>query len=249
MNAPSSSPPVAYVLPRPHSDVEYVTIPAGPLGPAGGFNGPAAAPVTPVAAAPGPATPPGPNVTSGPIPTARPVPAPATLAADGSAGDHASPLSAGPMQWVYGSPNVEPSRLSPAHARSLLATTVPHPDASAPAQGSDARPDDAAALPSPHGADLIAEVLPVVGDSLEKGLDEFVRQLESVDVAGLVTHGPAPIVVASAAVLSAAASAIVVREIVRRRQSRRRGLRIVDSLGREFALSFPELPRSWSEKR
>jgi hypothetical protein len=104
-------------------------------------------------------------------------------------------------------------------------------------------------VPSPRGADLIAEALPFVGDSLERSLDAFVRQLREVDVAGLGAGGPMPIMIASVAVLGAATSVVVMREIVRRRSARGRGLRVVDSLGRDFALSFPELPRSWSERR
>ena len=83
----------------------------------------------------------------------------------------------------------------------------------------------------------------------KESLDEFVRQLEAVNVAGLVSRGPAPLVIVSVAVLSTAASALVVREAVRRRSGRGRGVRMVDHLGRELALSFPELPRSWSERR
>ena len=118
---------------------------------------------------------------------------------------------------------------------------------------SPAGPDSVAsgrdgAAPLPRGADLIAEALPLAGDSLERSLEEFVRQLRAVNVAGIVTEGPTPIVVAAVAIAGAAASAVVVREVVRRRGGRGKGLRMVDSLGRELALSFPELPRSWSQK-
>ncbi len=251
MNASPWSSPVSYLLPRPHWEaVDYGTMLTSPLGPSGGFNGPVAPGMTPASATAAPATVLGPGTQSAPIPSAQPVQPSGTLVADGTVGDHAGPFAVGPLPRVFGGMNVEPSRPIPTHGRPILATTLPHPTSSpAPTREADLGPGAAPAIPSPHGADLIAEALPMVGDSLEKGLEEFVRQLESVDVAGLVARGPAPIAVASAAVLGAAASAIVVREIVRRRSARGRGLRVVDSLGREFALSFPELPRSWSENR
>jgi hypothetical protein len=96
---------------------------------------------------------------------------------------------------------------------------------------------------------LIAEALPFVGHSLEESLNDLVRQLEAVDMTGLVRGGPTPMVVASVTVLTAATSALVVREVLRRRSARGRGVRMMDHLGRELALSFPELPRSWSERR
>lgn len=143
---------------------------------------------------------------------------------------------------------------------SRLALTARRSTPSSPARPdldpADVSPDGAAvfpdeAPPSPRGADLIAEVLPLAGESLQRGLEDFVRQLEAVDVAGIVTQGPTPLVAATLAVAGAAASAVVVREVVRRRAVRRGrdGLRIVDPLGRELALSFPELPRSWSQRR
>jgi hypothetical protein len=64
-----------------------------------------------------------------------------------------------------------------------------------------------------------------------------------------VTDPRAPMVVAALAMVTTAATAMVAREVVRRRSARGRGLRLLDPLGRELALSFPELPRSWSEKR
>jgi hypothetical protein len=143
----------------------------------------------------------------------------------------------------------DPSRGAQASLHAVLATTSSHPDLASSSSGSDAgAPGRDGAAPLPRGADLIAEALPLAGDSLERSLEDFVRQLRAVDVAGIVTEGPTPIVVAAVAIAGAAASAVVVREVVRRRAGRGKGLRTVDSLGRELALSFPELPRSWSEK-
>jgi hypothetical protein len=133
---------------------------------------------------------------------------------------------------------------------STVATPRPHPVVSS---SSTAVPQDRSgpeeAIPSPRGADLIAEAISFLGDSLERSLDDFVRQLREVDVVGLGARGPAPIVVVSVALLSAAASAVATREIVRRRSARRHGPCVVDSSERELALSYPELPRSWSQRR
>jgi hypothetical protein len=137
----------------------------------------------------------------------------------------------------------------------LTHTVMPTRSAGASRVDDGGAPDAAAPVveessPTPRGADLIAEALPLAGDALERGLDEFVRQLEAVDVAGIVTQGPTPLVVATLSAAGAAASAMVVREIARRRGLRRTDgrFRIVDPLGRELGLSFPELPRSWSER-
>ena len=99
-----------------------------------------------------------------------------------------------------------------------------------------------------HGADLIADALPIAGESLEHSLDEFVRQLETVDVAGIVTRGPTPASYATFAVTGLAALAIATREVTRRRFRSARQFRVLDPVGRELALSFPELPRGWSSR-
>ncbi len=140
---------------------------------------------------------------------------------------------------------VQSGRLDNPLGRSILATTSSHSEPS-PTADQDAAMTlrDAASL-LPRGADLIAEALPFARGSLEDSLNEFVRQLEAADVSG----GPSPVVVASLTILTTAASVLVVREVVRRRSVRVRGVRVIDHLGRELALSFPELPRSWSERR
>jgi hypothetical protein len=130
----------------------------------------------------------------------------------------------------------------------LVATTLSQVGPASPSSEPNTAAERHEATPLPRGADLIAEALPFAGDSLERSLEDYVRQLKAVDVGGIVTHGPTPIVVASIAIAGAAASAVIVREVVRRRTARRNGPRLFDSHGRELALSFPELPRSWSEK-
>lgn len=102
---------------------------------------------------------------------------------------------------------------------------------------------------TPHGADLIVEMLPIARGSLEEALDQFVRQLDHLDAGLLEATGPAPIVVFSLTLLSTAASAEMARRYVRRKTSLKRGILAVDSSGRPLTLGFPELPGSWSERR
>jgi hypothetical protein len=167
---------------------------------------------------------------------------------DSSRAEH--PASAvGPASRTDARGAVQAGRLDNPLGRSILTTTFSHSGLISTADFDAALAHRDAASLLPRGADLIAEALPFARGSLERSLDEFVRQLEGVDVAGLVRGGPSPVVVASLAALSTAASALVVREIVRRRSVRGRGVRMMDHLGRELALSFPELPRSWSERR
>jgi hypothetical protein len=165
--------------------------------------------------------------------------------ADAAGGDRTIALATGSVTRGV---NIPPRAANLGGA--LVATTLSQVEPASPSSApgtSTTDLDDAA--PLPRGADLIAEALPFAGDSLERSLEDFVRQLKAVDVGGIVTQGPTPIVVASIALAGAAASAVVVREVVRRRTARRNGPRVFDSRGRELALSFPELPRSWSEKR
>jgi hypothetical protein len=172
-------------------------------------------------------------------------PHPIASDADGSVGDRTVSMAmSSPSRGV-----VDPARGTQVLGRGVLATTLSHPErASSSSEPEMATLGADEAAPLPKGADLIAEALPFAGDSLERSLEEFVQQLRSVDVAGIVTQGPTPIVVGSLAIAGAAASAMVVQEVVRRRAGRGRGIRMTDSLGRELALSFPELPRSWSDK-
>lgn len=161
----------------------------------------------------------------------------------------APPIAAASVSHSDGRASLDLSRQGGASGRSTFATTqthtvmLPAAEAVATSGGSEEAPL------SPLGADLIAEAFPFAGDSLVPSLDAFVRQLEEVDVTGLVARGPAPILVTSLTVLGTAASALAAREMLQRRGGRGRRLRVVDSLGRELALSFPELPRSWSQRR
>ena len=104
-------------------------------------------------------------------------------------------------------------------------------------------------LPSPRGADLIFEALPMARGSLEAALDRFVHQLDELDAGLLDARGPAPIVVFSLSLAAAAASAEMARRYVRRKSNLKRGILAVDPSGRQLTLGFPELPGSWSERR
>ncbi|MHB1556880.1 MAG: hypothetical protein ACYC61_05290 [Isosphaeraceae bacterium] len=185
------------------------------------------------------------------------VPGPPAQPATPTAADpgHATHLAAAPPSAIAalsrpdGRVSLDLSRQGGAPGRSMLATTQTH-SVMLPVVEAVATPGGPEEAPvSPLGADLIAEAFPFAGDSLERSLDAFVRQLEEVEVVGLGVRGPAPILVSSLSVLGTAASALVVFEMLQRRGGRGKRIRVVDSLGRELALSFPELPRSWSQRR
>ena len=126
------------------------------------------------------------------VPTAVPVAAQLGFVTDseGPGGDRAAPgFASGHRVDTRGM--VEPGRLAPSAGRSVLATTLSHSLLVPTSVGTDAvspRTDEAA--PEPRGADLIAESLPFAGDSLERSLDDFIRQLEEVDVAAPWAAGP-----------------------------------------------------------
>lgn len=200
--------------------------------------------------APGPAGPFALAASTGmPGPPAQPA---TSGAADPGHAPHLAPalsIAAAALSHFDSRASLDLSRQGGTSGRFTFATTQTHTvmlrvvEAAATPVGSEE------ARPSPLGADLIAEAFPFAGDSLVPSLDAFVRQLEEVDVTRLVARGPAPIFVTSLSVLGTAASALVARELLQRRGGRGRRLRVVDSGGRDLALSFPELPRSWSQRR
>ena len=101
---------------------------------------------------------------------------------------------------------------------------------------------------SPRGADLIAEALPFDRASLEAALDQFVRQLDELDIRRLTARGPAPIAVFVLTALGSAASMEFARRFWRRRLLIAKGIPVGDPVVREIPLGFPELPGSWSER-
>jgi hypothetical protein len=205
----------------------------------------------------------GPQVTAAPGTTAA---NPGPGAAVSSVGN--APLQAGPLRDVHdvyadhsasSSPVMEvmiglgngqlgrDSRLrGPSRNPNLVAYA-----ALSPALDSDARAPDGPieSIPLPHGADLIVEGLPMVRESLDVALDQFVRQLDELDAALLDVRGPAPIIGFALSLLAAAASAEVARRYLRRKTSLKRGILAIDPSGRQVTLGFPELPGSWSERR
>jgi hypothetical protein len=161
------------------------------------------------------------------------------------------PASTNPgMEELTGLANARAGRVSGPRGHSSSPVPIDHaalrpasdfevPDADRPVES----------VPSPLGADLIVEGLPMARESLEAALSQFVRQLDDLDAALLDVRGPGPIVAFSLSLLSAAASAEMARRYVRRKSSAKRGVLAVDPSGRQLTLGFPELPRSWSERR
>jgi hypothetical protein len=232
MNGPQSS--VFFILMMNRSDTpEPGASPAAPLNPTAGPGGPAmAAPVS--AISPAAATLGSPQGVLA-LPAQSPAQAgePESPMVDHTPSPAGGPSPRGDLRGI-----VAPARAAVGSGHALL-TSSPHPEAWDAME--DLRVVD---VPGPRGADLIAEALPLAGESLQRSLEEFVRQLESVDV----THGPTTAVAVTLAVAGAVASAVAAQEVIRRRSRSRGGIRLVDSRGRELALCFPELPRSWSKR-
>jgi hypothetical protein len=119
------------------------------------------------------------------------------------------------------------------------------------------RPAAVAAVPAagegtkdlvPQGADLITAALPFDRASLEAALDQFVRQLDELDIRRLVARGQASLVVFVMTALGSAAAMEFARRFWRRRLLVAQGIRVGNPVVREIPLGFPELPGSWSEK-
>ncbi len=104
-------------------------------------------------------------------------------------------------------------------------------------------------IAEPRGADLIAKAIPFARESLEQALEQFVDQLDDLDLGLLGTRGPAPIVMFSVAAITTAASAELARRYVQRKNTLGRAILAVETSGRQLTLGFPELPGSWSERR
>jgi hypothetical protein len=100
----------------------------------------------------------------------------------------------------------------------------------------------------PQGADLIAAALPFDRASLEAALDQFVRQLDGLDIRRLVARGQASLIVFVMTALGSAAAMEFARRFWRRRLLVAQGIRVGDPVVREIPLGFPELPGSWSER-
>jgi hypothetical protein len=248
MNAPPVNSFPMFAMMRGRSDpFEGGTSPAGPLIATPSVNGPGAQAIAPLAtnvsAVTAGAVSALPAAQGGVVPRGQLA---VTADSEPHGGDPGAALAVGSLARGDGRGTVDPGRPASSPGQSVPATALSHSVLRPAGTRDSSSADGGRAELLPRGADLIAEALPFVGDSLEQSLDAFVRQLKEVDVAA---GGPAPIVVATLAALGTATVAVAVQGIVRRRSSRGGGIRMVDSLGRELALSFPELPRSWSEKR
>ena len=104
-------------------------------------------------------------------------------------------------------------------------------------------------IAEPRGADLIAKAIPFARESLEQALEQFVDQLDDLDLGLLGTRGPAPIVMFSVAAITTAASAELARRYVQRKSTLSRAILALENSGRRLTLGFPELPGCWSERR
>jgi hypothetical protein len=252
LSVPTGLPQLVSISPRDHLNAsETSAIFAAPLivAPAAGGSGVVALAALDSASAAAPAAG-GPAAQIVPAVAAVAGPSASTIVPDGSGGSRIIAAMSGAVARVDANVVADPARVPRSSGRHVLASTLHHNlPASLPARPEPAAGREADSPPSPKGADLVAETLPLVGDSLDRNLDEFVRLLAAGEVAALASDGRTPIVVGALAMLSAAASAVMVREVVRRRSMRGSGPRLLDPLGRELALSFPELPRSWSETR
>ncbi len=99
-----------------------------------------------------------------------------------------------------------------------------------------------------QGADLITAAVPFDQASLEAALDQFVRQLDDLDIRRLAAGGPAPIAVGVLTAAGTAASLELARRFWRRRRLVAQGIAAGYPVLREIPLGFPELPGSWSER-
>jgi hypothetical protein len=104
-----------------------------------------------------------------------------------------------------------------------------------------------AVLPNPHGADLIANVLPCDRGALDRAIEQFFKQVDEPDGSGAGGQGGARIVFLSAALAGSFAGLDIVR---RRWRHWKAGndFRVRDSLGAGDHVGFPELPGSWSSR-
>jgi len=98
----------------------------------------------------------------------------------------------------------------------------------------------------PQAAGLIANAVPFDQAALEKAVDQFFDQLESLGMGQLVEQGPTRIIPLSLALLSTVTAVEVARRRLKSRTGERKATERQNPLGSEELLGFPELPGSWS---
>jgi len=109
----------------------------------------------------------------------------------------------------------------------------------------DGEPEE---LLPPHAAGLIASVLPYDQRSLEKAVDQFLDQLQELNVGSLIEPDPVRAIVVSTAVIGAAVAVETARRRLSPRRRRNQPTRVWDANESEELLGFPELPGSWSAR-
>jgi len=98
----------------------------------------------------------------------------------------------------------------------------------------------------PQAAGLIANAVPFDPAALEKAVDQFFDQLESLGMGQLVEQGPIRVIPLSLALLSTVTAVEVARRRLKSRTGERKTTERQNPLGSEELLGFPELPGSWS---
>ena len=98
----------------------------------------------------------------------------------------------------------------------------------------------------PQAAGLIANAVPFDQAALEKAVDQFFDQLESLGMGQLVEQGPTRVIPLSLALLSTVTAVEVARRRLKSRTGERKATERQNPLGSEELLGFPELPGSWS---
>jgi len=98
----------------------------------------------------------------------------------------------------------------------------------------------------PQAAGLIANAVPFDQAALQKAVDQFFDQLESLGMGQLVEQGPTRVIPLSLALLSTVTALEVARRRLKSRTGERKATERQSPLGSEELLGFPELPGSWS---
>ena len=98
----------------------------------------------------------------------------------------------------------------------------------------------------PQAAGLIANAVPFDPAALEKAVDQFVDQVESLGMGQLVEQGPTRVIPLSFALLSTVTALEVARRRLKSGTGERKATERQSPLGSEELLGFPELPGSWS---
>ncbi|MGB0070480.1 MAG: hypothetical protein WBQ11_20845 [Isosphaeraceae bacterium] len=98
----------------------------------------------------------------------------------------------------------------------------------------------------PQAAGLIANAVPFDQAALQKAVDQFFDQLESLGMGQLVEQGPTRVIPLSLALLSTVTALEAARRRLKSRTGERKATERQNPLGSEELLGFPELPGSWS---